>query len=75
MVGDYGFKVILFLKSWSNSCFKMMPKLVFFFCHIVETVVGDYGFKLFKKVKIVVGDYSFRLNVKTMVGDCGFKNF
>ena len=40
-------------KYQSNSCFKLMLKLVFF-CHITKIVVGNYDFKLFKKVKTVI---------------------
>ena len=38
--------------------FKKIPKLVFHW-HIIKTVVSDYGFKFFSKVKIVVTNYGF----------------
>ena len=58
--------------SQNNSCFKIMPELVSF-CHITtEAVIGDYGFKLFQKVKTIIGDYNFMVKVKTGIGDYGF---
>ena len=37
--------------------------------HITKTIVSDYGFNFFQKVKIVISNYGFRFNVKTVVGD------
>ena len=51
-----------------------MFKLVLFY-HIIKIIVGDYGFKLIQKIKIVIDNYDFILKVKTVIDNYDFKIF
>ena len=41
--------------------------------HNTKTIVDDYDFKFFKKVKTVFSEFSFTVNVKTIIINYGFK--
>ena len=56
----------------TNTCFKIMSKVVLIIMSPKLYVVDDYGFKFFKIFKTIIGDYDFNHLKKIVLTNSGF---